>query len=62
MWKSLQHPNVMPLVGVAMSESHFAMISDWMANGSICEFLKGNPSANRLELVSLWFDISLRLG
>ena len=62
MWKSLQHPNVLPLVGVTMSGSHFAMVSEWMVNGSICEFLKGNPSANRLELVSLWFDVSLRLG
>jgi serine/threonine protein kinase len=58
-WKSLQHPNVLPLIGVSMSESHFAMVSEWMENGSISDFLKKNPDANPLELVSLWPKISL---
>ena len=51
MWKSLQHPNVLPLVGVTMSETQFAMVSDWMANGNINDFVKAHPDANRLELV-----------
>ena len=62
MWKSLQHPNVLPLIGVSMSESHFAMVSEWMENGSISDFLKKNPDANRLELVSLWSKISVCFG
>ena len=43
-----------------MSESHFAMVSDWMVNGSINEFLKGNPDVNRLDLVRLSPEFSLR--
>ena len=41
-----------------MSESHFAMVSDWMANGSINEFLRGNPDVNRLDLVRLLSEFS----
>ena len=51
MWKTLQHPNVLPLIGVTMSETQFAMVSDWMANGNINSFVKAHPNANRLELV-----------
>ena len=51
MWKFLQHPNILPLVGVMMSEARFAMVSGWMANGNINEFIKANPEADRLELV-----------
>ena len=51
MWKTLQHPNVLPLVGVTMSNAHFAMISEWMTNGNIIEFVKANSDANRLKLV-----------
>jgi len=34
-----------------MSETRFAMISDWMENGNISSFVKAHPDANRLELV-----------
>jgi len=34
-----------------MSKAQFAMVSDWMANGNINDFVKARPDANRLELV-----------
>jgi len=52
-WRALQHPNILPLIGVMMTESQFAMISDWMENGSINEFVKANPDSDRLGLVRL---------
>jgi len=52
-WKALRHPNVLPLIGVTMSATQFAMISDWMANGNINDFVKGHPDANQLELVGV---------
>jgi hypothetical protein len=58
-WKTLRHPNVLPLIGVTMSETQFAMISDWMENGNINEFVKAHPGANRLELVGISFMVSL---
>ena len=36
-----------------MSDTQFAMISDWMVNGNINDFVKARPDANRLELVGL---------
>ena len=36
-----------------MSETQFAMISDWMVDGNINDFVKAHPDVNRLELVGL---------
>ena len=41
-----------------MSETLFAMISDWMANGNINDFVKAHPDANRLELVCSLLKVS----
>ena len=35
-----------------MSESQFMMVSDWMENGNINEFIQKHPDADRLGLVS----------
>jgi hypothetical protein len=59
-WKTLQHPNVLRLIGVIMSETQFAMVSEWMVNGNINEFVKANPDADRLRLVGSLFKVSLR--
>ena len=58
-WKSLRHPNILPLIGVTMSETKFAMVSDWVVNGNINEFVKAHPDANRFKLVGFSFKISL---
>ena len=50
-WKTLRHPNVLPLIGVTMTETCFAMISDWMSNGNINNFVKAHPHVDRLKLV-----------
>jgi len=55
MWKGLRHPNVLPLLGVMMTETRFAVISEWMANGNVNEFMKERPDADRLLLVCLSF-------
>ena len=51
MWKFLRHPNVLPLIGVLMLETRFAMVSDWMTNGNINEYVKAHPGSGRLSLV-----------
>jgi hypothetical protein len=38
-----------------MSETQFAMVSEWMPNGNINEFVKKCPDVNRFELVSFPF-------
>jgi hypothetical protein len=50
------HENVLPLMGVMMmTESKFAMISEWMPNGKINEYVKAHPGVNRLHLVRFVF-------
>ena len=50
-WKGLRHENVLPLLGVTMSGNQFAMVSEWMVNGNINEFVKMHRDANRFKLV-----------
>ena len=50
-WNALHHPNVLQLLGVTMADSQFAMVSEWMENGNINEFVKAHRDANRFELV-----------
>ena len=50
-WKALCHQNILPLLGVMMSNNQFAMVSKWMANGNINEFVKTHREANRFKLV-----------
>ena len=59
MWKFLRHPNVLPLVGVAMSETRFARISDWMTNGNIIDFVNARPDVDRHGLVGFSFKVLL---
>lgn len=50
-WKTLRHPNVLPLMGVTTGKYLFAMVSEWMENGNINEFLEVYRNVNRFELV-----------
>ncbi|KZT50794.1 kinase-like protein [Calocera cornea HHB12733] len=48
-WSRLRHPNILELYGFCELESSgFAMVSRWMENGSLVEYLKRYPSASRL--------------
>jgi serine/threonine protein kinase len=51
-WKQLRHPNVLPFQGVATSLFPFCMVSHWMANGNIVEYIEMYDGADRLLLVS----------
>jgi len=52
MWKNLSHPNILHLIGVpdTLEDGKFSMVSEWMANGNIMEYVRGN-SGNHLKLV-----------
>ena len=51
--KHLRHPNILPLLGVTFNESHFAMVSEWMDNVNVNEFIRNDPDANRTALVRI---------
>ena len=50
-WKSLNHPNLLTPLGVTMNGKRLGLVSEWMVNGSVNEFVKFNPGADRFELV-----------
>ncbi|KAF9446619.1 kinase-like protein [Macrolepiota fuliginosa MF-IS2] len=57
-WRQLQHPNLLPFYGVYhLDDSHgrICLISPWMENGAIVEYLRVHPGVKRLLLV---YDIA----
>ena len=54
---TLRHPNILPLLGVTMTENRLVMVSEWMEKGNIKEFVSRNPNADRLRLVCFSFRI-----
>jgi len=50
-WKHLRHPNILSLIGVTVSNKRFAMVSAWMENGNMNEFVEKDRHVNRIELV-----------
>ena len=55
-WKHLQHPNILPLLGVSLTQRRFGMVSEWMENGNINDFIQKNPDVNRTKLVRTLFE------
>ena len=49
MWKRLKHPNILPLLGITVIP--LQLISNWMSNGDLPEYLRRHSDADRLELV-----------
>jgi len=52
LWSTLSHQNILKLVGVQddARRRQFSIVSEWMLNGNIMDFIENNH-ANRLELV-----------
>ena len=59
LWNALRHENVLPLLGVTMSENQVAMVSEWMVGDDIVGFVKVNPDVDRLGLVCFPFKAEL---
>ena len=51
MWKRLRHPNVVSFLGFDSDCPPFSLVSPWMVNGNLPEYLRNNPDADSLGLV-----------
>ena len=51
MWKSLKHPNILPLLGATISPSQ--LVSALMPAGDLSKYLQKNPDTNRIGLVGV---------
>ena len=54
---TLHYPNILPLLGVTMSENKFVTVSEWMVGGNINDFVKADPDADRFGLVCFSFKV-----
>ncbi|KIK69392.1 hypothetical protein GYMLUDRAFT_237199 [Collybiopsis luxurians FD-317 M1] len=56
-WRQLNHPNILPLLGVNMElfSPSFCLVSPWMKNRDIITYLKQNPRHN---LSSVLYEIA----
>lgn len=50
MWRCLDHPNIVPLLGTTASP--LQLVSVWMTGGELLEYISTHPRADRLVLVS----------
>ncbi|KAF7360269.1 Protein kinase domain-containing protein [Mycena venus] len=58
-WRQLSHPNLLPFFGVYYLESRLCLVSPWMSNGHVLEFLvKAPPDTDRVSLI---LDVAMGL-
>ncbi|KAJ7575172.1 kinase-like domain-containing protein [Mycena floridula] len=53
LWKQLDHPNVLPFLGVTLElfAPSFCLVSPWMSNGNVMQYLEQNPGFSRINAV-----------
>ena len=54
MWRSLNHPNILPLLGATISPPQ--LVSALMPAGDLSKYLPNNPEANRIRLVGVYIS------
>ena len=54
-WRRLSHPNVLPVLGISPKLFPLCIVSEWMIDGNIMDFITKHPEVNRLRLVRLTF-------
>ncbi|KAJ7267291.1 kinase-like domain-containing protein [Mycena rebaudengoi] len=59
-WRQLSHPNLLPFFGLYYWDKRLCLISPWMENGNVLEFLR-RTSASEAKRISLMWDISFGL-
>jgi len=51
MWKRLNHPNIVPLLGATIDPPQ--LVSDWMLCGDLVGYIVDHADADRLGLVGI---------
>ena len=51
-WKRLQHPNIVPFLGVPNKIPPFEIVCEWMENDRITNYARMHPEVDRVGLVS----------
>ena len=51
-WKRLSNPNILPFIGAYVNGLDLVLVSEWMNNGDIKQYLKINPGVDKPRLVN----------
>ncbi|KAH7333806.1 kinase-like domain-containing protein [Rhizoctonia solani] len=51
-WLSHKHENILPVLGFAVVRGDLAMVSPWMSNGCVTDYVTTNPGCDRVVLCS----------
>ena len=51
MWKRLNHPNVLPNLGAGPDIAELCVVSPWMSEGHLLQYLRKYPGADRVMIV-----------
>lgn len=60
LWHFSLHENVLPLLGISCKKFQngkpdlLVLVTPWMANGTLKEFLRSNPNTDRFKMVRSW--------
>ncbi|KAF8145044.1 kinase-like protein, partial [Mycena galopus ATCC 62051] len=54
----LSHPNLLPFFGMYYLDNRLCLISPWMENGHVMQFLKKNPGLAKQNRLSLRLDVA----
>ncbi|CUA73218.1 hypothetical protein RSOLAG22IIIB_10621 [Rhizoctonia solani] len=50
-WSKMEHDNVHPLIGVVIfKDCYLGMVSAWMDNGNLHDYMRNNPCADKYQL------------
>lgn len=54
-WLDMKHPNILPFLGLKRrmpgAEAPLCMVSPWMENGELLQYLQRNPDADKLGMI-----------
>ncbi|KAG8764063.1 hypothetical protein FRC12_008299 [Ceratobasidium sp. 428] len=49
-WAKCEHPGILKFRGISRFRDQVAMVSEWMPNGSLSNYLRNEPSIDRVQL------------
>ena len=56
MWKYLDHPNILPLLGITIDP--LQLVSKWVSGGNLQQYIKKYPDVDRRRLVGVPFVVT----
>ena len=55
LWANLNHLNVLPLLGFTVVDQSPSLVSEWMDNGTVLEYVRKHPDKSVAVIVGCTF-------